>query len=75
MLATATAARIALTARELEIARLAASGRSNKEIAELLHLSPKSVENKLCDSYEKLGVHGRRDLARALANTDPTDIN
>ena len=51
-----------LTARELEIARLAASGRSNKEIAELLHLSVKSVENKLYDSYEKLGIRGRREL-------------
>ncbi len=65
-LATASSARTVLTARELEIARLAASGRSNKEIAELLHLSVKSVENKLYDSYEKLGVRGRRELAGAL---------
>lgn len=65
-LATTTAARAVLTARELEIARLAASGRSNREIAQLLHLSVKSVENKLYDSYEKLGVRRRGELTEAL---------
>ena len=65
-LATAGPVRAALTPRELEIARLAAAGLANKEIAERLFLSHRTVENKLHTAYEKLGVDGRADLARAL---------
>ncbi|MEA2221481.1 MAG: hypothetical protein QOJ35_4107 [Solirubrobacteraceae bacterium] len=66
-LTAAAAARAALTPRELEIARLAARGLSNKNIAERLFLSHRTVENKLHACYAKLGADGRRDLARALA--------
>jgi DNA-binding CsgD family transcriptional regulator len=65
-LATATPARAALTARELEISRLAAAGLANREIAERLCLSHRTVENKLYAVYEKLGVAGRSELAAAL---------
>jgi DNA-binding CsgD family transcriptional regulator/type II secretory pathway predicted ATPase ExeA len=65
-LSTAAPARAALTVRELEIARLAASGLANKEIAARLYLSHRTVENKLYAAYEKLGVTGRAELARAL---------
>ena len=65
-LATATPARAALTARELEIARLAASGLANKEIAARLYLSYRTVENRLHAAYEKLGVEGRSELIHAL---------
>lgn len=66
-LATAAPARAALSRRELEIARLAAAGLANKTIAAQLNLSLRTVENKLCSAYAKLGVGGRGDLADALA--------
>jgi DNA-binding CsgD family transcriptional regulator len=62
----AVTARAALSARELEIARLAAAGVPNKEIAARLFLSIRTVENKLHSAYEKLGVDGRVQLAEAL---------
>jgi DNA-binding NarL/FixJ family response regulator len=65
-LVTAVPARAALTPRELEIARLAAAGLANKEIAARLCLSHRTVENKLHSAYEKLGVQGRAELARTL---------
>jgi DNA-binding CsgD family transcriptional regulator len=58
-----------LSERELQIARLAATGLSNKDIAEALHLSPRTVENKLHTAYSKLGVRGRDELAGALPGT------
>jgi DNA-binding CsgD family transcriptional regulator len=63
---TAEPAGSVLSERELQIARLAATGLSNKDIAEALHLSPRTVENKLHTAYSKLGVRGRDELADAL---------
>jgi DNA-binding CsgD family transcriptional regulator len=65
-LATTARARAALTARELEIARLAAAGLASREIAERLYLSHRTVENRLYEVYEKLGIAGRSELASAL---------
>jgi len=65
-LATIAAARAVLSARELEVAQLAAGGVPNKEIAARLHLSLHTVENKLHAVYEKLGVAGRAELREAL---------
>ena len=65
-LSDAAPARAVLTARELEIARLAAGGVPNKEIATRLGLSLHTVQNKLHTAYEKLGVAGRSDLNQAL---------
>jgi non-specific serine/threonine protein kinase len=48
-----------LTARELEILRLAASGLSSSQIAEELVLSVRTVERHLSNIYDKLGVHTR----------------
>jgi len=59
-------ARAALTPRELEIARLAVLGLANKEIAQRLVISRRTVENKLHSAYAKLGVSGRAELAAAL---------
>ena len=58
--------RALLTQAEREVALLAAAGRSNKEIAEQLFLSLRTVENYLHRAYEKLGVSGRAELAAAL---------
>jgi DNA-binding CsgD family transcriptional regulator len=56
-----------LTRREREIATLAARGQSNRDIAESLVVSPRTVENHLQRAYEKLGVNRREQLADALA--------
>ncbi len=56
-----------LTNREREVATLAATGRSTKEIAERMHVSPRTVENHLHHAYVKLGVTDRSALASALA--------
>jgi DNA-binding NarL/FixJ family response regulator len=63
----ATEARARLTPAERDTAVLAAAGRSNKEIAEELILSPRTVENRLQRVYEKLGISGRTEVAEALA--------
>lgn len=60
------AAAQALTGRELEVARLAADGLSNQQIADRLHLSVRTVENHLHRAFRKLGVDSRAALADAL---------
>ncbi|MGB8862045.1 MAG: helix-turn-helix transcriptional regulator, partial [Ilumatobacteraceae bacterium] len=55
-----------LSAREGEIARLAADGLSNRQIAERLVVSERTVENHLYRIFIKLGVSARDELARAL---------
>jgi DNA-binding CsgD family transcriptional regulator len=62
----------ALTANERRVAAMAAGGRSNREIAQALYVSHKTVEKHLTAAYRKLGVEGRDDLATALdAAHDP----
>ena len=58
--------RAVLTPAERETAVLAANGRANKEIAEQLHLSPRTVENRLQRVYDKLGISGRGELGEVL---------
>ena len=55
-----------LTRREREVAVLAAGGRSNREIADLLVVSVRTIENQLHRVYAKLGLAGRDQLAVAL---------
>jgi DNA-binding CsgD family transcriptional regulator len=57
---------IELTAREREVASLAARGLTNREIADNLYLSPRTVENHLQRIYDKLGVSSRDELNAAL---------
>lgn len=57
----------ALTPSELRVARMAAEGETNKEIAQALYVTPKTVEVHLGSVYRKLGVRSRRDLPVALA--------
>jgi DNA-binding CsgD family transcriptional regulator len=58
--------RPALSDRERQIARLAASGVSSREIAAQFYLSTRTVENHLQRVYAKLGVAGRGELGPAL---------
>ncbi|HZQ82647.1 MAG TPA: AAA family ATPase [Gaiellaceae bacterium] len=55
-----------LSPQELQIARLAGDGLTNKEIAAQLYLSPKTIEYHLANAYRKVGVHSRIELARAI---------
>lgn len=57
-----------LTPRERDIAGLAAAGATNREIADGLELSVRTVENHLQRAYEKLGVTNRAELTKALAD-------
>jgi DNA-binding CsgD family transcriptional regulator len=56
----------ALTAAERRVAELAAQGQRNREIAETLFVTLKTVEVHLGRAYGKLGIQGRSQLARAL---------
>jgi DNA-binding CsgD family transcriptional regulator len=58
----------ALTPSELRVARLAAEGRSNREIATELYVTLKAVEGHLAHVYAKLGIEGRGQLAPALGD-------
>ncbi|MCX5398690.1 helix-turn-helix transcriptional regulator [Streptomyces sp. NBC_00102] len=55
-----------LTASERRIARLAADGRTNTEIADLLHLARRTVETHLTHTYRKLGIRRRVELLASL---------
>ncbi|HEX8207733.1 MAG TPA: LuxR C-terminal-related transcriptional regulator, partial [Solirubrobacteraceae bacterium] len=56
----------ALTASERRVADLAVSGLTNREIAQELFVTIKTVENHLARAYQKLGIHSRDELRRAL---------
>jgi DNA-binding CsgD family transcriptional regulator len=56
-----------LTSGELQVATLAASGHSNKEISAKLFLSVNTVEGHLSKAYGKLGVRSRSQLSARLA--------
>jgi DNA-binding CsgD family transcriptional regulator len=58
--------RDALTPSELRVARLAAEGRTNNEVAQLLFVTPKTVDTHLSNVYSKLGISSRRELGGAL---------
>jgi DNA-binding CsgD family transcriptional regulator len=55
-----------LTPSERRIAELAVGGHSNREIAQQLFVTSKTVEYHLRNVYRKLGITGRREVERAL---------
>ena len=56
-----------LTGREMEVAELVLDRRTNREIAEELFLSTKTVETHIRNIFNKLGVSSRVEVARTLA--------
>ncbi|ORJ92253.1 helix-turn-helix transcriptional regulator [Prescottella equi] len=61
----------ALTPQELEVARLAATGLSNPQIASRLFLSPRTVSSHLYHVFPKLGITSRAELREALEALPP----
>ena len=56
-----------LTAAELRVARMAAEGMTNREVAQALFVTAKTVEYHLSHAYSKLGLKSRSQLQSALA--------
>jgi DNA-binding CsgD family transcriptional regulator len=62
----------ALTPSERRVAQLAADGMSNKEIAQTLFVTIKTVELHLSSAYRKLDISSRTDLEKALMTPKPS---
>ena len=60
---------LGLTATEQQVARLVAEGRTNREVADELFLSPSTVQANLKRIYRKLGVRSRTELAAGIDRT------
>lgn len=66
---TALSGVASLTPSEERVARLAADGMTNREVAQELFVTPKTVEVHLSNAYRKLEIRSRRQLAGALATS------
>jgi DNA-binding CsgD family transcriptional regulator len=64
----------ALTPAELRTARMAAEGLTNKQIAQALFVTLKTVEGHLRQAYQKLDIDSRDRLSRALQNDDSARV-
>lgn len=64
-----------LTAREQEIMRLLAEGFKSREIAEMLCISPKTVENHRANIMQKLELHSTLELVRYAARLGLIDVD
>ena len=58
----------ALTAAEWRVCRQAADGRTNREIAQALFVTEKTVERHLSSAYQKLAIRSRFQLAAAISD-------
>jgi DNA-binding NarL/FixJ family response regulator len=63
---------LGLTEREMQVVRLAAEGKTNREIAEVLILSDKTIKRHLDNVFAKLGVSSRTAAAAALLRSEQT---
>jgi hypothetical protein len=63
--------KIELSAQECRVADLAAGGKTNKEIAAQLRLSPRTVDSHLASAFRKLGISRRAALSQALLEHAP----
>ena len=62
----ALSGREALTPAERRVAQLAAEGRTNRQIAQELFVTQRTVETHLTHTFAKLDIHARSELAGAL---------
>lgn len=62
-----------LSARELEVLHELAAGRSNKEVAARLHVSPNTVKTHVARLFEKLGARRRTDAIRRARELELKD--
>src|SRR5262249_1304269 len=53
-----------LTEREKEVLQLIAEGKTNKDVAGLLNLSPQNIESHRANLMQKLGLHSTADIVR-----------
>jgi DNA-binding NarL/FixJ family response regulator len=53
-----------LTAREIEVLRLIAQGHTNRQVADVLHISVRTVESHRANLMSKLGLSSRAELVR-----------
>lgn len=61
-----------MSPREGEVAELAATGLTNREIAATLYLSPRTVEQHVARAMRKLGIASRQGLAKEVSRVRPT---
>ncbi len=54
---------LGVTSREVDVLKLVVAGRTTKEIAAELYLSPKTVERHLTSLFDRVGVRNRKELA------------
>jgi DNA-binding NarL/FixJ family response regulator len=59
--------RDALTASELRVAEMAEDGMTNREIAQALFVTQRTVETHLTHTYQKLDISSRAELADSLS--------
>jgi DNA-binding NarL/FixJ family response regulator len=60
-----------LTEGEERVAELAATGKTNRQVAQELFMSPKTVEANLSRVYRKLGIRSRAELGARMAHKSP----
>jgi len=65
----------ALTGSERRVARLAAAGITNREIAQSLFVTTRTIEIHLSAAYRKIGIDSRRDLHEASPKLDRSTIS
>ena len=63
-----------LSPREMEVVRLAQTGRTNREIAEELFISPRTVADHVASAISKLGVASKRSLITASIEPEQANI-
>ncbi|WP_443052745.1 LuxR C-terminal-related transcriptional regulator [Streptomyces sp. NBC_00299] len=62
-----------LTAQQLLVARMAAEGATNREIADRLALSPRTIDHHLRGVFSRLGIRSRIELVRLIAEVDESE--